>query len=444
MFAADRSGIRFGPFWIRPGLTRTNVAAVMFASFMTVAMIVVMSLMQPYILTEIVRIPAAEQGEVTGRLHALQELVTILLVGFMGAWSDRIGRRFVYVLGFVILGIGYFIYPLAGTETELVMYRLVFAIGVAMIPVMLSTTIQDTPQEISRGKWIGISNVLQGLGVVIISTAILTQAPGWFTQLGYDAVMAGRLTFWCAACFCAFAAIVLRAGLAAGAPGGALQGAEHASLFSGLRYGVRRGWNNPRLAVAFGAAFIGRGDLVVVGSFLTLWVTQAGIDHGLTTGESVGRAGMMFGIVQLSGMACAYFMGMLADRINRITGLCIALTMAAIGYAAMGLFADPFDGSMFALAVLLGAGEISVIVTAGSLLGQEAGWKNRGAVIGVFNLMGGVGIMTVGYVGGIIFDNIGRTAPFTAMGALNALLLAAALLVRWRAGEPAQEQSEEG
>ena len=442
MFEADRSGIKFGPLWIRPGLTRTNVVAVMFASFSTIGMIVVMSLMQPYILTEIVKIPAEEQGAVTGQLHALQEFVTILLVGFMGAWSDRVGRRFGYVLGFIVLGAGYFIYPLAGSQTELVIYRLVFAVGVAMTPVMLSTTIQDTPQEISRGKWLGISNVLQGLGVVVLSTAILSQAPGWFASLGFDAVMAGRLTFWCAACFCVFAAIVLRATLAGGPPGGALGGKEHASLFSGMRYGIRRGIDNPRLAVAFGAAFIGRGDLVVVGSFLTLWVTQAGIDHGLTTAESVGRAGMMFGIVQLSGMSCAYFMGMLADRINRMTGLCIALTMAAIGYAAMGMFADPFDGSMYALAILLGAGEISVIVTAGSLLGQEAGWKNRGAVVGIFNLMGGIGIMTVSYFGGIIFDDIGRTAPFTAMGILNATLLIAAILVRLRSGKPVAENQE--
>jgi MFS family permease len=437
MFEADQSGIKFGPFWIKPGLTRLNVGAVMFGSFSTVAMIVVMSLMQPYILTEIVKIPLAEQGTVTGRLHMLQELVTILLVGFMGAWSDRVGRRFVYVLGFTILGAGYFIYPLATSEIELVIYRLVFAVGVAMTPVMLSTTIQDIPQEVSRGKWLGINNVLQGLGVVLISTAILSQAPGWFMAIGFDAVMAGQLTFFCAAVFCIFSALVLRASLAKSIPGGK----QHESVFAGLRHGINRGRQNPRLALAFGAAFIGRGDLVVVGSFLTLWVTQAGIDHGMTTADAVGRAGMMFGIVQISAMLWAYFMGMLADRINRVTGLCIALTMAAIGYAAMGLFADPFDGSMFVLAVLLGAGEVSVIVTAGSLLGQEAGWKKRGAVVGVFNLMGGIGIMTVGYFGGIIFDDIGRAAPFVVMGILNGLLLIAGLVVRFRSGEPIAEET---
>jgi hypothetical protein len=39
-------------------------------------------------------------------------------------------------------------------------------------------------------------------------------------------------------------------------------------------------------------------------------------------------------------------------------------------------------------------------------------------------------------VGGIIFDQIGRTAPFTLMGILNLALLSLALITRVRAGEP--------
>lgn len=439
MFETDRSGIKFGPFWIRPGLTRINAAAVMFGSFSTIPMIVVMGLMQPYILNEIIHIPMGEQGTVTGRLMLLQEFVTILLVGLMGAWSDQVGRRFVFVAGFLMLGAGYLVYPLAGSETELIIYRLVFAVGVAMAPVMLSTTIQDTPQEVSRGKWLGISVILQGFGVVLIATALLSQAPGWFTAYGFDAVMAGRLAFWCATGFCVFAALVLHASLADSVPGGK----QRTSIFVGLRHGISRGMENPRLALSFAAAFVGRGDLVIIGSFLTLWVTQAGIDQGMTTAAAVGRAGMMFGIVQLSTIVWAYFMGMIADRVNRVTGLCIALTMAAIGYTAMGLYADPFDGSMVAIAVLLGAGEVSVMVSAGALVGQEAGWKKRGAVIGVFNLVGGIGIMTVGYAGGIVFDVIGRTTPFTIMGIVNGLLAIVGLLVRLRSGEPVTENQTE-
>jgi MFS family permease len=438
MFEPDTRGIKFGPFWIRPGLTRLNVATVVFGSFFTVATLVFMSLITPYVLNEIIHVPADQQGTVTGRLTLLQEIVTVMLVAVMGAWSDKVGRRFIYSTGFVVLAAAYVIYPLATNEPQLIMYRLVFAVGVAMTPVMLSASIQDTPQEVSRGQWVGFNNIFQGLGVVLIATVFLSRLPQYYASIGYDPVMAGRLTFWTAAAVCLFAAVFLRLGL----PHGGNAGDDEHNVFGQLREGISAGLHNPRLALAFGAAFIGRGDLVIVGNFLSLWVTQAGIDRGMSTADSVGRAAMMFGIVQLAAIGSAFFVGMMSDRINRVTGLMIGLTLALIGYSTMGVFADPFDGTMIPIAVLLGLGEVSVIVTAGALLGQEAGTKRRGAIIGIFNLMGAIGIMTIGFLGGLIYDGIGRSAPFWAMGLMNGALLLAALVVRARAGEPEPEPEE--
>jgi MFS family permease len=419
--------IRLLSIWIKPGLTGTNVATVLFGSFSTIALIVIMGLLQPYILNEILHVPTETQGGVTGRLALLQEIVTIALVGFMGAWSDRVGRRRVYVLGFAMLGLGYLVYPLATSETQLILFRCVFAVGAAAAPVMLSTTIQDTPQEVSRGKWVGLNNICQGLGVVILATVFLAQAPEWFSSAGFDPVTSGRYAYWLATGLCIVAAIVLSAGLEKSAN---IQ-TSTTSITRQLGQGLRAGLENPRLALAFGAAFIGRGDLVVVGSFLTLWVTQHGIDTGLSTAESVAKAGMLFGIVQLAALGWAFFMGMIADRINRVTGLCFALAAACAGYTLMGLVEDPFGGMMIPAALLLGVGEISVIVAGGALLGQEAGTRKRGAIVGSFNLAGGIGIMFGSYVGGLVFDAIGRTAPFIMMGIFNGLLLLLGLVV-WR------------
>lgn len=435
MLKPDLAGMKIFPFgiWVRPGLTGKNVAAVLFGSFSTIAMIVFMSLMQPYILNEILHVPHGEQGFLTGRLHLLQEIVTISLVGFMGAWSDRVGRRRVYVLGFVMLGLGYLVYPLATTELQLTLYRCVFAVGAAAAPVMLSTTIQDTPQEMSRGKFVGLNNIFQGLGVLLIATALLSQAPNWFIEKGFDAITAGRFTFWSATAWCMFAAIVLSFGIEKKIN---VQAAS-ISVTRRLASGLRAGWENPRLALAFGAAFIGRGDLVVIGSFLTLWITQYGIAEGLTTGESVAKAGMLFGMVQIAAMGWAFFMGMITDRINRVTGLCFALAAASASYTLVGLVENPFGAGMVPIALFLGVGEISVIVAGGALLGQEANIKQRGAVVGAFNLMGGIGIMAASLVGGYIYDSIGHTSPFIMMGILNALLLIVGLVVRLRSGQPA-------
>jgi MFS family permease len=123
---------------------------------------------------------------------------------------------------------------------------------------------------------------------------------------------------------------------------------------------------------------------------------------------------------------------MISDRFNRIAGLAISLAIASAGYLVMGQVADPFSSALLPAAILLGIGGTSVIVGAGTLMGQEARPSIRGAIVGVFGLMGGLGIMAAMAAGGILFDNVGRTAPFTMMGIMNAALMLAALIVRVR------------
>ena len=77
------------------------------------------------------------------------------------------------------------------------------------------------------------------------------------------------------------------------------------------------------------------------------------------------------------------------------------------------------------------------------VVGQEARASLRGAIIGARDLMGGLGIMFAGFLGGVVFDAIGRTAPFTMMGILNAVLMVLALVVRFRAGAPSVENNDE-
>ena len=430
----DESGIKFGPFWIAPGLARSNVWTIVFASFMTIPMIVFMSLIQPYILNEVVMVPEGRQGQITGYLTAMQEGIVVLLVGVAGAWSDRIGRRFVYVLGFCLLGAGYAVYPLATNEFELFLYRLVFAFGIVLVPVMLSSVVQDTPQEVSRGRWVGFMNICQGLGVFLLATNLLGALPEWFVERGYAPDAAGRMTLWTTGGICALVALVLWRGLPADM--GKVSAARKTSLVASFRDGAIEGFRNPRMAIAFFAAFIGRGDLVIVGNFLTLRITQEGIDRGLPTAQASGKAFMIFGIVIFSSLCWAFFMGLIADRRNRMTAICIALILATVSYITAGLAEDPLARSFIPIAIFLGIGEVSVIVTGGALFGQEARPAIRGALVGVFNTMGGIGIIIVSGVSGVIYDALGRGTPFVMMGILNGLLLVAAIVVRLRAGEP--------
>ena len=83
------------------------------ASFFTIGLAAFISFLQPYLLNEVLRVPVAEQGRLTGNLGFLQEVVVIALASFAGAWSDQVGRRRVFCLGLLLMGAGLFIYPFA-------------------------------------------------------------------------------------------------------------------------------------------------------------------------------------------------------------------------------------------------------------------------------------------------------------------------------------------
>jgi len=424
---------RIGPFRFAPGWSRANAATVWVASLCTIGLAAFMSFMQPYLLAEMVGVPAGQQGRLTGGLGAIRELVAMLLGGLVGAWSDRLGRRPVFVAGLLVMGLGLCVVPFATDPTELIAFSLLFALGISMAPLMLSACVVDAIQEPCRGRWLASNNLLQAVGILIMSL-VLARLPVWYTDLGAEPRMAGRYAFFTAALLCAVVAGILWLGLPRASPN--RERARSLGLLPQLRQALAYGGENPRLALAYAAAFIGRGDFTVIGYFFSLWVTQTGIAEGMTTGQSLARAGMLFGLIQAAAVAWALVMGMIMDRVNRVTGLAIAFALATVGYAVLGNVTNPFDPGFLAIALLVGIGESSVIVAAGALLGQEARIEYRGPIVGFYSAVGAFGILFATSVGGLVYDQIGPSAPFTMMAILNGGLLAVALLVRRFARAP--------
>ena len=426
----DTNGLKIGPLWFIPGYSGMNVFTLLFACLTSISAIAYMGFIQPYLLTEILHIPQAEQGALTGNLAAVQEVVVIMVMGVAGALSDRTGRKLIFVSGFLLLAAGYLIYPLANSVAQLYIFRCLFGVGAAVVPVMLSACIVDYIQEFSRARWLGVTSICNGLGVVIMAT-LLAKTPAMYLEYGADPIAAGRYAYWTATAVCLVAAAVLSFGLK---PGGGGKTKAKVPLTQQLKAGLREG-KRPRMALAFMSAFIGRGDLVVIGTFFSLWIVQLGIEVGMSTGDSLAKAGMLFGLIQLSAMGWAVFMGIISDKFDRVSSMALGLFIAAVGYTLMGTVADPFGSNIYLMCVILGIGEISVIISAGALLGQQAPQKIRGSVVGVFGLVGAIGILFASKVGGEIYDSISPTAPFVMMGILNAALMFYALWIRLRHGK---------
>ena len=423
----DRSGVRFGPFWLTPGVNRLNACTYFFSAFTFVTLVTFLNFVQPYILEEILHVPAEQQGAVTGYLNFIHEGSALFIMGIVGAISDRSGRRPLIIVGFLIMAIGFFAFPLATSLTQLFAYRLVFAVGVATASVMVIATMQDYPQNVSRGKWGGFNAFVTSFAILTVTLG-LARLPGVFTAAGYSPELAGRYTFWVGAVAATVAAIIFRLGFFSGRIAGG--DAPKVSIFAGFRAGIAAAKGNPRLTLSYASAFAARGDMVVIGAFYSLWFRVAGAEQGIDSGEALKLAGITMSALLAANVLWAPVFGIILDRINRVTGMCIAMALATIGYLTLGSVADPYDMPVMAAATfVLGIGEISAIVAGNSLLGQEAPARIRGASVGVFGLVGTCGILFATFFGGQVFDRFGPGAPFTLMGFVNFVIVLLALWV---------------
>lgn len=417
----------FGPrrlkLWLAPGITHSNVYALLFASFFGIVMMSFVNASQPFIFTEVLKIPAEEQGPLAGHLTFIAELVVICTIGLVGALSDRIGRKPIYVAAFLLLATGYLIYPLASNVDQLTLFRLVFALGLACNTAMLPAVANDYPAEVSRGKLLSVCLALNGLGLVMVLMPLRLLLQFYTDLTGGDAPVTARYWLWTAAGICLTVSTVLLIWLKGGPPV-RLQARE--PLFATLKIGIAA-TRNLRVALAYVAAVVARGDMAVLSTFFVLWLTQQGLAAGLDTSAASAVALKFYILIQAFAICWLPVMGFILDRIDRVAGLALAMVLGGGGYFSLFLLDDPLGPTMYLAAALVGMGEISANIASLTLIGSEAPEKGRGAVIGLFSLCGAIGILSVAKVGGILSGVFGSLAPFGLVACANVVVLALAL-----------------
>ncbi|MDC3332723.1 MFS transporter [bacterium] len=423
------SSVKYGFVRLNPGITATNATTYFWSAMVGIALVLCVNLLQPYLFAESLNIPKSLQGQLTGSLAFFQEVIIILAVIPLGWIADRIGRRPVFVAGFIFLSLGLALYPLATTTTELYQFRSIIALGAAGYSIGLFAISADYPDNKDRGKWTMIFTLAQGITASFLVGPFLSKLPSLFMQRGIDNITAGQYAFWIIAGLGAITAIIMRLGLANPTQE---KRQENSHWFEMITTGIKAARDNPRIAVSYAGAFATRGDFAIIAAFLMLWVTQAGIEQGLETHQALAKAGMLFGLSQLAATVTAIFIGPLLDKINRLTGFTLAMGIAAFCYLHMYFISDPLGAHMLAAVVLLGVAEMCTIAAGQVLLTQEAPQLLRGRIVGFFSLSGAFGIMIGTAVGGFLFDQWDKSGPYVFMGVVNLLVFIWALSIRRR------------
>ncbi|MGJ8686565.1 MAG: MFS transporter [Spongiibacteraceae bacterium] len=418
---------RFLGLQLYSGIAPSNLIAFYGACFSGILLATFMPQMQPYILTEMLQIPEHQQGVISGNITFWGEIAIIIAAGFWGSLSDKIGRRPVMAMSFLIMGVGILCFPHASEYRELVLYRLIFGVGVAGFSCMTITILADYIKDRSRGKATGYLGIANGFGAMA-TVFLLLRMPAILQAQGIDPQRAGVITYTGVALISIFFGLWMWFGLQKTPikP----QERDSESFLSMTQKGISAA-RDPGVALAYAAAFVSRGNLAIVGTFFTLWLANYGtLELGLSRADALARGGMIVGIAQGVTLIGAPLFGILSDRIARVDALIVSLFVAFIGYGGTFFISDPFSSEMIVCAVFIGLGEVGVIITSAVLIAQQTPLKIRGAVIGIFNLSGAIGILVAAKVGGYLFDHWRESGPFVLFGILALLVTFWAIMIR--------------
>jgi MFS family permease len=420
--SAEQPAARLGPISLEPGVSRANAWTLYWGAFATIGLVTGMAILTPYLLTETLGLDEARQGRALGTLTIVNEAILILAYGPLGALSDRFGRRGIYAAGFLAMASAYLLFPMATSLGEFSLVRALYAVGTGAATGMYGTLLADYAIERDRGKFSAIGGMLNGLGVVLLALA-LGALPARLVATGLSGPAAAQTTTAIAAVVCVLTAIILFLGLKKGVPAAALR----LPLLAMLGRGVTAARSSREIAIAYLAAFVARGDLAIVGIFTVAWGKQAAIAAGMSPSDAIAAGSVPFVIAQSAALLWPVAIIAFIDRLPRLRMLGLAMLLGAIGYLGMGAVGDPLGRAAIPFFALLGIGQISAVLGAQTLITKAAPAAERGAVIGMFNFCGAIGILIIGAVGGWAFDHVGPAAPFLIVGVLNGIVGVAAL-----------------
>ena len=101
-------GMRFLGLNLNSGVLKGHMLTFYLACYMAIMLAAFVPQTQPFLLSEVLHLDPSRQGVVSGNLNFWGEIVIIATVGLWGSLSDRIGRRAVTSLGFILISTGVF------------------------------------------------------------------------------------------------------------------------------------------------------------------------------------------------------------------------------------------------------------------------------------------------------------------------------------------------
>jgi len=395
-------------------------------------------------------------------------LVLVGLVTGVGRMADMVGRKLLYTYGFVVFIVGSALCGLAPSLDALIAFRVLQAVGAAMLQAnSVAIIVLALPKE-KLGRGIGIQGAAQALGLALGPTVggLLIALGGWrlIFFVNVPAGIVGTVMAW----YLIPRSRHLQERVPFDWLGLGLFMPAVGALLSAVSFGNSVGWTSPTIvglfaaAAVLGAAFIRRerhasapmldlslfkrvpfaagitsGLLSYVVLFGTLFVVPFYLERALH--QSPERSGLMLGVMPIALGFTAPFAGRLAERVGArpLTVAGMALSAATMGALVLA------HGSLTAVMVelgILGIGLGMFTPPNNAAIMGSAPREQSGVASGLLNMTRGMGTamglaftsLIFGLVAGsehsseiLVTRGFEASAAFLGIVALAALVLAA-------------------
>jgi maltose/moltooligosaccharide transporter len=356
-----------------------------------------------------------ESRALRGAIMGLDNVVAILLIPVVGAWSDRVDGRWGRRLPFLLVGVPLAALTFAGLPWAatalwtLLALDVVFLLSITLYRAPLVALLPDHVAPAERAAGNGIITLMGALGGVV---ALLLIAPS------YDVA---RWWPFAAAALLALASLAVVLASAERHPGFVERGAvqDEAPVLRGLLRDLRAlagpDHRGPAWLLA-GLFFCFFGFAAVEAQFSVLATETLGLSGG-EAGRLLGAASAAFVLVALPAGFAARRIGEL--RAMRLGALLLVAALLLAGVAQQTTV-------LAACMAVAGAGWAFVLVPAYPLVADQGGRDRVGFYTGLYYLFGsGAAIVAPGTVGALM-DAFGNLVLFAA--AAGALLVGAVVL----------------
>jgi MFS family permease len=438
--SSTKGVVKFAGMEVPPALTKGNFFFLFFNTFLAGMVMAVFSILQPAFLEDIIKINQDFAGSINGLLMNLNELVTFILVALIGVFSDKVGRKILALLGFVVLAISFYLLGLANEiasflqvpaglssqicallsfapsrAAEFTQYapgllttyviRLFLGVGLILCYPQFITMVADYTYEKDRGKGMAMNGVMMGISSLLVFALLapIMEKSGvlFLIYIIIAIALVGALT----------TGVFLKEHLP-----------EKKQEKVGLMKIIPVVRKSLALKVSYWCCLVTRADIIVLATFVIVWGVKYGKELALSTGEATLKASIPMMIMGVATLVAFPIMGIMLDKKGRVPVIIIALISGAIAMFLLAVSPNPFSVLVYLAMIFAAVGMAGSIAGANTLASDASPEGMVGSILGGLNTMQPIGVLFFVGIGGYLFDAYSPGWAFALKG-LGSLIL---------------------